>query len=190
MEREQVRKVLTILRINYPQSFRDYNNETAGMFLDMWTEAFKNDPADAVVNAVKAIIYSDPREFAPNIAQVKQKMMSLSGIGIESPEDVWAQVRAVLRSLPSDSPDDVRPYWEKLPSGVKRIYTVNDLIDMAFHRTSAELSSYELPRFRKVYESVQEQELIKSIEISGGIRNIELPDAGAIYIAMKGESDD
>ena len=190
MEREQVRKVLSILRLNYPQSFRDYNNETAGLFLDMWAEAFRNDSAEAVVNAVKAIIYSDPREFAPNIAQVKQKMMALSGIGTKAPEDVWTEVRATLRALPSDRPDEVLQYWEKLPDSVRRIYTVHDLIDMAFHRTSAELSSYELPRFRKVYESVREQEITKSIETAGGIRNIELPEAGAIFISMKGESDD
>ena len=76
MNREETSKVLTILKINYPQSFRSYTNEETYALLDLWTEAFKNDDAAIVNRAIKSIVYSDTREFAPNIAQVKEKMFS------------------------------------------------------------------------------------------------------------------
>lgn len=188
MKREEVRNVLSILRLNYPQSFRDYTNESAEMFLNMWAEAFKNDPAEAVVNAVKAIIYSDPREFAPNIAQIKQKMIRLSGDDSDVAENVWSNLRAMLSKLPSQDPEEVEEYWDKLPTSVKRIYSPNDLIELAWHRTSTDLSNYEFPRFKKVYESVKHQELLMQIETGSGIKRAELPDVTTVLL-IHGEDE-
>ena len=47
MNREETSKVLTILKINYPQSFRSYTNEETYALLDLWAEAFKNEEASA-----------------------------------------------------------------------------------------------------------------------------------------------
>ena len=78
MNKEETKQILTILRLNYPQSFRGYTNEETYMFLDMWCEAFKNEDVKSVINAVKNIIYTDTREFAPNIAQVKAKIYDMT----------------------------------------------------------------------------------------------------------------
>lgn len=169
MNKEQTRQILTILRINYPQTFGSYNNATASAFLDMWAEAFKNDNASDVTAAVKAIIYTDTREFAPNIAQVKHKMAELSGRNGIDADTAWNDLRAVLRSLPSDEIAEVSSIWDSLPKEVRRIYTPADLIDLAFHRTSKELSEFEAPRFKKSYDIAQHQEVLKEIEYKSNI---------------------
>ena len=74
MTKDEVSRVLTILRLNYPQSFRNYSNDETYLLLDMWTDAFKDYKAEDVVKAVKSIINTDIREFAPNIAQVKARI--------------------------------------------------------------------------------------------------------------------
>ncbi|WP_196029343.1 replicative helicase loader/inhibitor [Longicatena caecimuris] len=98
MTYEDTKKILTILKINYPHSFRGWKKEQGCDFLDLWAEAFKDDPVEIVVAAVKAIIYSDTREFAPNIGQVKDKMFKLSNPVQIDADEAWNMVSKALRN--------------------------------------------------------------------------------------------
>lgn len=98
MTYEDTKKILTILKINYPHSFRGWKKEQGYDFLDLWSEAFKDDPVELVVAAVKAIIYSDTREFAPNIGQVKDKMYKLSNTVQIDADAAWNMVSNALRN--------------------------------------------------------------------------------------------
>ena len=71
MKREETQQILQILRLNYPNSFKGLSDKDTFDFLDLWSEAFKDDDVKIVVMAVKSIIYTDTREFYPNIATVK-----------------------------------------------------------------------------------------------------------------------
>lgn len=71
---QETRDILTVLKTNYPNSFRNMSKEESYDYLDLWATAFANDNKQDVINAVKEIIYTDTREFAPNIAQVKARM--------------------------------------------------------------------------------------------------------------------
>lgn len=93
MKYEEVKEILTVLRINYPQSFRGWSKEQGEAFLNLWAEAFKDDPVQFVAAAVKAIIYTDTREFAPNIGQVKSKMFDLTHPDEMTPQEAWSLVR-------------------------------------------------------------------------------------------------
>jgi Loader and inhibitor of phage G40P. len=71
---QETRDILTVLKTNYPNSFKNMSKEQSYSYLDLWATAFANDKKQDVINAVKEIIYTDTREFAPNIAQVKARM--------------------------------------------------------------------------------------------------------------------
>lgn len=71
---QEMRDILTVLKTNYPNSFKNMSKEQSYSYLDLWATAFANDSKQDVINAVKEIIYTDTREFAPNIAQVKARM--------------------------------------------------------------------------------------------------------------------
>lgn len=71
---QETRDILTVLKTNYPNSFKNMSKEQSYSYLDLWATAFANDNKQDVINAVKEIIYTDTREFAPNIAQVKARM--------------------------------------------------------------------------------------------------------------------
>ena len=73
---QETRDILTVLKTNYPNSFKNMSREQSYSYLDLWATAFANDNKQDVINAVKEIIYTDTREFAPNIAQVKARMKS------------------------------------------------------------------------------------------------------------------
>lgn len=72
MTLQETQQLLSVLRTNYPNTFRNQTKNESYDYLQLWAEAFKNDNANAVIKAVKKIIYEDTREFAPNIAQVKK----------------------------------------------------------------------------------------------------------------------
>lgn len=71
---QETRDILTVLKTNYPNSFKNMSKEQSYSYLDLWATAFANDNKQDVINAVREIIYTDTREFAPNIAQVKARL--------------------------------------------------------------------------------------------------------------------
>lgn len=117
MQYEETRKILTILKTNYPQSFKDWNKEQSQMFLDMWAEAFKDDQVQLVVSAVKSIIYTDTREFAPNIAQVKEAMYKLQNQNEMTEQEAFALVRQAC----SNANYHAKEEFDKLPKVVQSI---------------------------------------------------------------------
>lgn len=74
MTEQETQQILKVLKTNYPNSFRNMSREDSYNYLSLWHEAFKNDSVETVIQAVKEIIYTDVREFAPNIAQVRLVM--------------------------------------------------------------------------------------------------------------------
>lgn len=74
MTEQETQQILKVLKTNYPNSFKNMSSEESYNYLSLWHEAFKNDDVRLVIKAVKEIIYTDTREFAPNIAQVKSFM--------------------------------------------------------------------------------------------------------------------
>lgn len=115
MTREETSKILTVLKVNYPQSFRGWTAEQGKMFLNLWSEAFKDDPAEIVTAAVKSIIYGSTREFAPNIGQVKDKIMQITNPVTIDADQAWAMVFKAL----SDSYYHAQREFDKLPPEVQ-----------------------------------------------------------------------
>ena len=116
MNREETSKLLTILKINYPQSFRSYTNEETYALLDLWTEAFKNDDAAIVNRAIKSIVYSDTREFAPNIAQVKAKIYDLTHKEDLNEIEAWNMAYKAIRH----NGEQAKKEFNKLPKVVQK----------------------------------------------------------------------
>lgn len=115
MTREETSKILTVLKVNYPQSFKGWTSEQGEAFLSLWSEAFKDDPVEIVTAAVKSIIYSDTREFAPNIGQVKDKIMQITNPITIDADQAWAMVFKAL----SDSYYHAQREFDKLPPEVQ-----------------------------------------------------------------------
>ena len=118
MEFQEVKNILTMLRVNYPHSFHSMSKEDGEAYLNLWCEAFKDDDTELVASAVKSIIYGDKREFAPNIGQVKNRMVELLNAGSElSEQEAWNMVyKAVCRSIHNSEEE-----FSKLPPTIQRV---------------------------------------------------------------------
>jgi hypothetical protein len=185
MNKEETKQILTVLRINYPHSFKNLTNEETFQFLDLWSEAFKNDDASLVATAVKSIIYSDTREFAPNIGQVKAKMFELSGITQMDVGEAWQKV---MRNI-SCNPQYARENYEKLPANIqKALGSYGVLKEIGYMDDTA--VSFARRDFEKRFAQVLEEE--KTNLISGLIDanqvqlNNTLPKPKEQFIGLKG----
>lgn len=165
MRFEEVKNILTILRINYPHSFKDLSKEDGEAYLNLWAEAFKEDDTELVASAVKSIIYGDKREFAPNIGQVKNRMAELLNTGNEiSEQEAWNMVyKAVCRSI-----HDSEKEFAKLPATVQRVVgSPNMLKEWAMSNTD-EVNTVIASNFMRSYKArakAEKEEMLLPNEI-------------------------
>ena len=165
---EDTRKILTILKTTYPQSFKDWNKEQGDLFLDLWSEAFKNDDVNKVIKAVKHIIYTDIREFAPNIAQVKNVMFeSCSNFQVEV-NQAW---ELVLRNAKCDIQQATMNY-KKLPANIQNVISPYFLSELGY--SNKEQVGYKRTEFERKYKEVLEKD--KRLYLSGEISIQQLED--------------
>ena len=170
MTRDEVSRVLTILRLNYPQSFRNYSNDETYLLLDMWADAFKDYKAEDVVKAVKSIINTDIREFAPNIAQVKARIYDQNHMDLNE-YDAWDMVyKAICNGI-----NHAKEEFMKLPEPVQK--AVGDYTNIK-HWAMGDMS--QIPSIQKSFSynfrKVKECEKVETIERGEQDERIGLPD--------------
>ena len=90
MTREDAKKILQMFQISYPHSYSNMDADEARLFLQLWTDAFKNIPAKAVFDAVKNYIYNTDEKFAPNVGQIRTAIVQfMHGNSFESLFQTW-----------------------------------------------------------------------------------------------------
>ena len=156
MKAEEVKDILTVLKVNYPQSFTGYTPKMGAALLALWTKAFEKDDTRLVNAAVHAIIFETTNSFVPNVGQVKAKMVEIANGATTDPEEAFQRLRNAVRNLESDRPDECMEIYNALPDEIRRVCTVHDLIDYAFHMTSDEFINYEKPRFLRAIRETRE----------------------------------
>lgn len=72
MNKDETIAILRILKISYPQFYKDMKKEDAEDTISIWTMMFENDEPKIVTEAVKALIITN--KFPPTIADVKEKI--------------------------------------------------------------------------------------------------------------------
>lgn len=145
---EETKQILTILKINYPASFKGWDGEQSRMFLKLWAEAFKDEPVELVAGAVKSIVYGDTREFAPNIGQVKEKIHKLTAKDEMTEIEAWGTVKAALRNSGYHAAEE----FEKLPPVVKSLVgSPRQLFEWSMMDTS-EIDTVVASNFQRSYK--------------------------------------
>lgn len=111
---DQTKEILTMLQVEYPQSFSKLDYRQMQAKLQLWAEEFAQDDHRLVSAAVRVLIRSN-REFAPNIGQIREKMYQLSNPDALTETEAWALVSKACRN----SQYNAREEFEKLPPEVQ-----------------------------------------------------------------------
>ena len=117
MTRDDVIKIMSVLRGAYPHFYRDISKQEAYDTINLWTDMFSNDDASIVAAAVKSLIDGDDKGFPPTIGQVKTKMRLLVGSDELTEAEAWNLVSKAVKNGLYGAVEE----FEKLPPAVKRI---------------------------------------------------------------------
>jgi hypothetical protein len=85
----QVRKVMTILKSNYPQSFINMTPEMGRTMLATWCIALASYPANKVIAALLVWIFHQDTAFAPTIGQLCHKIETMP---IYMYQQIWPEL--------------------------------------------------------------------------------------------------
>lgn len=112
MTRQEALKILAVLRVAYPNSYRGLGEDMASAMAGLWTSQFANMPYSVVSLAVERLISKST--FPPTIAEVNDELRSL-----------WAEATTLL-SMHEQSYE-----WEMLEhrlneSTVKTLKTIEE----------------------------------------------------------------
>lgn len=117
MNKEETQKILTILRVNYPNNFKSVANKNdMDLIVDTWDIQFKNYTLDEVFNAIMSIIATDTSGFAPSIGRVKDELNKKYKDSVMTDEEAWS---IVLNSAKCNSAK-ARANFETLPGNIKK----------------------------------------------------------------------
>lgn len=162
MNYEETRKVLTILKANYPATFKSFTRDEAQAYLDLWAEMFKEENAIEVLGAIKAIIKTETREFAPNIGQVRNKMYELSHPNTMSEQEAW---NTVLKAINRSGYYSVEEF-NKLPEELQKLVGNAQQLFLWSQTPSDELNTVVASNFMRSYKTrikaIKEYEMLPS----------------------------
>ena len=174
MTREDAQKILQMFRVSYPHSYKDMTKQDASMFVNLWSKGLESIPSAVVFKAVKDIIYNDARDFAPNIAQVRTRVMqNLAPETEERSIHAWEQLTKFIRNTSTwNTKEEELPMYNKLDEVTKQIYTYREAKDLAqLSRDTLERRRNEFLRLYKTITNKRNEQLLNEgnlVELSGG----------------------
>lgn len=112
MDRDSIIEMLGILKIAYPNAYKDITRDDANVMIALYQKQFADYDARLVMVAVDEIIGSNI--FPPSVAEIKQKVYSLT-TKETLPTDLWASLKKAISNSAYHSVEE----FEKLPEECK-----------------------------------------------------------------------
>ena len=98
MTRQDMLKVLAVLKTAYPYFYKDTTRQSAEDTLELWASLFAEDDPALVGMAVKSFIASDARGYPPVPGQIKALMRLLTIERHENELKAWGLVRRAIEN--------------------------------------------------------------------------------------------
>lgn len=117
MNKKEAAKIISIMQINYPDSFKGKSDEMMMATINLWAKMFEPDSAEDVTAAVMAHMAADTNRFIPPVGVIKDRLTRLRQPDGLTEQDAWAHVAKALRSSIYNSAKE----FESLPPAVQQI---------------------------------------------------------------------
>lgn len=116
MTREETSQLLTLLKVTYPNFYKNLKSREALATLEVWYEMFKDDDLNIVKPALISLFSTNV--YPPVPADVKKAIAETKAIiGGEQTDD---ELFAILQKAASNATYDSEKEFKKLPEPVKR----------------------------------------------------------------------
>lgn len=151
MKKETAVKLLKMLKVNYPASFRNMSKEDMNIMVQLWMQSFSEDEETLVEAAVSDFIMNTEEQFAPNVGQIRGRIRRASNALKMSADEAWDMVRKATRK--GGTMDE----WNKLPRSVQLALGSQRYLD-ELAMTDHEQMPFRRSNFVSRYKEVQERE--------------------------------
>lgn len=98
MTLQETAEILSICKAEWPQSFARMSPKDGETKLNLWAAMFEDDDVRLVGAAVKSLIVSGNREFAPNVGQIKEQMRRLTTPDEMGESEAWSAIHEAIRN--------------------------------------------------------------------------------------------
>lgn len=115
VDKKDIIDAITLLKMTYPNSLRDYGENELKMMIEVWYNDFKDTKKEDFIKAINDIRYTS--KFFPSIADIKEKIAKTS-VNLPDAEDEWQDVLRAVRQYGSWDEEgalkSLEPYTRKI----------------------------------------------------------------------------
>lgn len=183
MTYDETLSIMAVLKAAYPNFYKDMKRSEAEGIVSLWTEMFKDEPAQVVAVAVKAHIANDKKGFPPHIGAIKEAILKIKRPDEMTEMEAWALVDKATRNAKYEAQAE----FDKLPPLIQRLVgSPNQLREWAMME-SDKVASIVSSNFQRSFRAraASEREFlalpadVREVmgQIAEGMRAPELPDA-------------
>lgn len=182
MTREHTLAIMAVLKAAYPGYYRDMKRNDAERIVDLWTEMFKDEPAELVTMAVKTHIASDKKGFPPHIGAIKDAVLKIKSPETMTELEAWSLVRRaidnasispssrVFRNGELDRRTSAERNFDQLPETLQRLVgSANQLAEWAM-MDGAVVNSVVASNFQRSYRARADQ-IREQLALPGDVRS-------------------
>lgn len=117
MTKKDANRIIGILQANYPDTTKDMTDDAYMVKVNLWADAFKDEPYELIAAAVKAYIANSTERFAPNIGQIKEQIRKLTHPDELTEGEAWALVQKAMRNATYNAAEE----FKKLPPLLQKV---------------------------------------------------------------------
>lgn len=115
LDKKDIIDAITLLKMTYPNSLRDYGENELKMMIEVWYNDFKDTKKEDFIKAINDIRYTS--KYFPSIADIKEKVAKTS-VNLPDAEDEWQDVLRAVRQYGSwnekEALESLEPYTRKI----------------------------------------------------------------------------
>lgn len=147
MTEKEIRMTLGVMKVAYPNSFRDMQEGDRNALVALWKRQFAEADYKAVSMAVDSIIATDPSPFMPTIGRIKEEITKLTQPKMLTEQEAWLLVEKACRNSNYNSKEE----YDKLPPEVQRLVGSHNQLREWAMMNSDELKTVVASNFMRSY---------------------------------------
>lgn len=175
MTREEAIKILTVLKANYQNLYKNISKKEAEDIIELYQIMFKDCDYKLVNLAVTELI--NTFQYPPTIADIKNKMYELSNKDEKSPTELWDKLLKAIRNGTYGYNEEFKKLPKEVQEFVREPFQLHELAGLESGKIHTVvkgqfLKQIEIIKQRKKEESIMLQET-KQILFNGDYKLLD-----------------
>lgn len=173
MNKEEILKIIKILKISYPSYFRELQDDEIVLMTQLWEKKFKNYSLDQVSNAIDNL--TSKSKYMPSISEVLSEIVQINTPQLKlNPYGEWENVLKAIRKYGTYGEDKALQSLEEPTSTIAR--------QLGWYRIcTTERIEFEKIRFMEMfdyYNDIEKENIVTNRKQLPSKTNLLLDDDG------------